>query len=428
MLTDRQIQAALKTCTSEVVLNDGAGGKGGGSLVLVVRRRADGCTANWSGQWWDDGKRRRKPLGPYPSVGLAAARQLYADQVRDVLAAGRNPLVAVLTADKPTVARLFTAYCDRMLADGKSSEPEYRRCLEAAAAAFGANRLAGDILPDDVSAYLAKVFARARSQADHERAYLHAAFQWGLRAAHDYRQDLRVDWGVRQNPVGAIPKDTAASRPRDRALTPDELAAVWHGLAGSRMGLEAATCVRMLILTGQRVREVLRMDRRHIDLARMLWTMPAMSTKGGLQGKRATAHVIPLPELARPVLQQLMAANKSGPLFANRKGEPMADNSIRQALVDLQTDLAMDPFQPRDLRRTWKTRTADAGIARFERDLIQQHQQGDTGSKHYDMATYTPQLRAAMDTWNDWLEQLIAGKQSRAALTHAGALQAQAQA
>lgn len=427
MLTDRQIQAALKNCTSETVLNDGAGGKGGGSLVLVVRRRADGCTANWSGQWWDDGKRRRKALGPYPSIGLAAARQLYADQVRDVLAAGRNPLVSVVAADKPTVARLFAAYCDRMRADGKSSEPEYRRCLEAAAEVFGANRLAGDILADDVSAYLAKVFTRARSQADHERAYLHAAFQWGLRAGHDYRQDQRVDWGVRQNPVGAIPKDTAASRPRDRALTPDELAALWHGLDGSRMSLEAATCVRMLVLTGQRVREVLRMDRRDVDLVRMLWTMPAMSTKGGRQGKRITSHAVPLPELARPFLQRLMAVNKTGPLFANRKGETMADNTIRQSLFDLQADLGMDSFQPRDLRRTWKTLTADAGIDRFSRDLIQQHEQGDTGSKHYDMATYGPQMRAAMNRWNDWLVSALA-EQPRAPLPQPGALQAQPQA
>lgn len=407
MLTDRQIQAELKTCTAETVLNDGAAGKGGGSLVLVVRRRADGCTANWYGQWWDDGRRRRKPLGPYPSIGLAAARQLYADQVRDVLAAGRNPLVAVVAADKPTVARLFGAYCDQMRADGKSSEPEYRRCLDAAAQVFGASRLAGDITAEDVSAHLARVYGRARSQADHERAYLHAAFQWALRAAHDYRQDQRVDWGVRANPVGAVPKDTGASQPRDRALTPAEVAMLWHGLPGSRMGLEAASCVRLLILTGQRVREVLRMDRRHIDLARMLWTMPAMVTKGGLQGKRTTAHVVPLPDLARPVLQQLMAANRTGPLFANRNGEPMADNSIRQALLDLQTDLAMDPFQPRDLRRTWKTLTGDAGIDRFTRDLIQQHEQGDTGSRHYDMAGYAQQMRAAMDSWNGWLGSVL---------------------
>lgn len=167
MLTDRQIQAALKTCTSETVLNDGAGGKGGGSLVLVVRRRADGCTANWYGQWWDGGKRRRKPLGPYPRVGLAAARQLYADQVRDVLAAGRNPLVAVLAADKPTVSRLLSAYCDRMKADGKASEPEYRRCLEAAADARGHGHLErlADVSPCETAARRARAAWRSQCTA-----------------------------------------------------------------------------------------------------------------------------------------------------------------------------------------------------------------------------------------------------------------------
>lgn len=425
-MTPSEIARAIKQCTSETVLRDTTGERGSGVLMLVLRKYTTGVTAMWTAMWQQDGKRRKLQLGRYPDLSLSDARSAFNTKVRDVLAAGKNPAVTVLLADKPTVSRLLAAYCDRMKADGKSSEPEYRRCLEAAAAAFGPNRLAGDITAEDVSAYLAKVFSRARSQADHERAYLSAAFRWALKAAHDYRQAERVDWGIRQNPVAAIPKDTAASAPRDRALTPDELRTVWRGLDGSRMGLEAASCVRMLILTGQRVREVLRMDRRHIDLGRMLWTMPAKLTKGGKQGKRTTAHVIPLPALAKPVLQLLMAANKTGPLFQNRKGELMADNSIRQSLVDLQTDLGLEHFQARDLRRTWKTLTADAGIDRFTRDLIQQHEQGDTGSKHYDMATYGPQMRAAMDRWNAWLVSVLA-EQPGPALHEAGAVDAQPQ-
>lgn len=65
-------------------------------------------------------------------------------------------------------------------------------------------------------------------------------------------------------------------------------------------------------------------------------------------------------------------------------------------------------FQARDLRRTWKSRTHDAGIDRFTRDLIQQHAKGsDTGSKHYDRADYFKQMREAMDKWNAWLTAVV---------------------
>ena len=66
------------------------------------------------------------------------------------------------------------------------------------------------------------------------------------------------------------------------------------------------------------------------------------------------------------------------------------------------------PFQPRDLRRTWKSRAGDAGIDRFTRDLIQQHAQTDTGSKHYDRYDYLPQMREAMNKWEIWLRNAIA--------------------
>ena len=68
----------------------------------------------------------------------------------------------------------------------------------------------------------------------------------------------------------------------------------------------------------------------------------------------------------------------------------------------------MPAFQPRDLRRTWKSRTHDAGIDRFTRDLIQQHAKSDTGTKNYDRADYFEQMKEAMTKWNAWLEATVA--------------------
>ncbi|WNL50865.1 integrase [Xanthomonas phage Murka] len=59
------------------------------------------------------------------------------------------------------------------------------------------------------------------------------------------------------------------------------------------------------------------------------------------------------------------------------------------------------------MRRTWKSRTHDAGISRETRDLIQQHAKNDTGSKSYDRADYLPQMREAMSKWADWLSEPV---------------------
>lgn len=393
MLSPRQIESAMKKCTSETVLNDGSGSKGAGSLVLVVRRRADGCTANWYGQWWESGARKRKPLGPYPSIGLATARQLYEVQVRDTLAVGKNPRVHITTAERPTLKRLFDAYCDRMEADGKTSAKEVRRCLGFAADAIGGQRLAGEIEAADLSAYLGKLYAAGTPvAADRVRAYMSAAFNFGMKSAHDYRQELRQAWGIKVNPAQAVPKDTNASQPRDRALTAAEIGQLWRGFTDSRFAPETVAAVRLLLCTGQRVLELLRVEAHEVDLVDKVWRMPAEKTKMGL-----APHTVPLTDLSMDLFKGLMVRRPSGPLFE------MEHQVINRAIGRWLKGQTMPHFQTRDLRRTWKSRAADAGVDRFTRDLIQQHAMGDTGSRHYDRADYLQQMRAAMTKWSDWL-------------------------
>lgn len=397
-MTPAEITRAIKRCTSEVVLHDTTGERGTGVLLLVIRRYKQGVTCMWVAQWQQEGKRHKLQLGRYPDLSLIEARALFQVKVREVLAQRKNPRVQVVATERPTVARLFTAYADQMAADGKVSAGEVRRCLGFAATELGETRLAGEIEPADVSAYLGKLYARGKPvAADRVRSYLSAAFNYGLKAAHDYRQEVRQDWGIKVNPVTAVPKDTSASQPRDRALTRTELAQLWHGMTDDRFALETVAAIRLLICTGQRVLELLRIEAHEVDLVDRVWRMPAEKTK-----TKIAPHDVPLPDLAVPVLKQLLAVRRRGFLFGN-----MEHQVINRAISRWLADVDMPHFQTRDLRRTWKSRAADAGVDRFTRDLIQQHAQGDTGSKHYDRADYLPQKRAAMNAWNDYLVRAI---------------------
>lgn len=397
MLSDRQIQAALKRCENEVTLNDGAGGHGTGSLVLIARRRQSGVTAQWVGRWWVDNRQRKKTLGRYPDVPLQRARELFDEQVRGVLSVGRNPAAMAVAAERPTVQRLFSAYCDRMAADGKSSAVEVRRCLGFAADHFGANKLAADIHASDVSAYLATIYGRgAKVAADRVRSYLSAAFNFGLKSSNDYRAELRQDWGIQSNPVAAVQKDNSASQPRDRALTAKELAVFWHALDQGGFALETRAALRLMICCGQRLRETLRMEAHEVDLDAKVWHIPAPKTKG-----KRFPHSVPLPPLAVATIKELLKVHRAGVLM------PIQDHSVTTAVMRWLDDASMAHFQVRDLRRTWKTRAADAGLDRFTRDLIQQHAKLDTGSKHYDRADYLPLVTDAMAKWGVWLEKCL---------------------
>lgn len=394
MLSDRQIQSAMKRCTAQVTLNDGNSGHGTGSLVLVVNRRQNGVSAHWVGRWWTDGRQRKKTLGRYPDVTLQQARDLFGDQVRSVLAAGLNPKAQAVAHQRATVSRLFTEYCDRMVADDKSSAGEVRRCLKYASDHFGQDRPAGEIHPSDVSAYLASIYNRgAAVAADRVRSYLSAAFNYGMKASHDYRSEQRQDWGIAANPVTAVRKHASASKPRDRALSAAEIRTFWHGMDGGGFAIETRAALRLMICCGQRLRETLRIEAHEIDLEAGLWTMPADKTKVG-----RFQHVVPLPSSAVAVLRELMQLRPSGRLI------PITEAAVSRSVARWLRGGHMDAFQPRDLRRTWKSRAADAGVDRFTRDLIQQHAMGDTGSRHYDRADYLPKMREAMAKWDVWLQ------------------------
>ena len=426
-MTPIEITRAIKNCTGETVLRDSTGERGTGVLMLIIRRYKQGVTCMWHAQWQQDGKRRKLQLGRHPDLGLTEARALFNLKVREVLAAKKNPAVQVVVAERPSLKRLCDAYCDRMEADGKTSAKEVRRCLGFACDAIGGHRLAGEVDPSDISAYLGKLYANGTPvAADRVRAYLSAAFNFGMKSAHDYRQELRQAWGIKANPVQAVPKDTGASQPRDRALTATEIAVVWHGFSDARFAVETVAAVRLLLCTGQRVLELLRVEAHEIDLVDKVWRMPAAKTKMG-----AAPHVVPLPDLAVEVFGQLIAKRKDGFLFVGLKGDVIEHQVINRALGRWQSgltdDAKMEAFQTRDLRRTWKSRAADAGVDRFTRDLIQQHAMGDTGSKHYDRADYLGQTRDAMVKWNDWLVSVLA-KHPGGSVAVLGAVQAHVQA
>ena len=406
-ITDKLIQSTIKSVLTETNLCDGADGRGTGSLNLYFLRGVKGVTASWLVQWKREGQRQKVTIGRYPELSLRDARLKFQKEISPHIQAGLNPRSLAAKHESPTVEALFKAYIAAMREAGKRSAVEVERALltatRCAADVLGRKSAAASITPGDITRVLAGMYSRdAKVGADRTRAYLSAAFNWGLKAANDYRVKDRQAWGYAFNPVAAVVRDTGVNKTRERTLSEVEIRALWADLlALNGFSLQVANAVFMLLCCGQRVRETLRARGEHIDLAAMTWTLPRDTTKGGKQ-----EHTIPLPDQAIKLISMASLYLGTGNMFPARSGSTsgtISDSSINNALRRWTEKRGFEPMQTRDIRRTWKSRAADAGVDRFTRDLIQQHTSGDTGSKFYDRADYRKQMREGMDLWSKWL-------------------------
>lgn len=346
-----------------------------------------------------------------PDKARAMARDIF-----QAVAGGSDPAAErkPAAASTITIESMFEARIAAMRVRDRANATEVERVLlrskNNAADSLGRTTAPADVTANDVVKFVSTFYkAGHRGAADKARGYLAAAFAWAIKSANDYTVASRQDWGLTHNPAADVAKDHGAITVRDRNLDAAELRAVWEschdGQGGFSEGVEA--CLKVMIACGQRVQETLRMDGSEVDLDAMVWRMPAHKTKG-----KKRPHTIPLPRVIIPTLLALKAKHGDGPLFVARTGSTQAtlgaisvSHAVRRWCES--EDCKMLAFQPRDLRRTWKSRTHDAGIDRFTRDLIQQHAKQDTGSKNYDRADYSAQMRDAMDKWNAWLNGVL---------------------
>lgn len=423
-ITNTAILAAVKRAQAQgktVTLKD-PGPRGGGRLALQVRPGAEAPTAEWYAVYYRQERRQQLKLGTYPALSLAAARESFRRDYEPIIAAGLDPRAARQEAALQrrmagTVEALFRAYIEHMKALGRKSWPEYERALLTlsynAADGLGRDRLACDVLPSDVAAYLGTIYRRgARSHADHIRSYMHAAFEWGLRADHDYRQQRAADafrWGLKMNPVSAVPRDTEASQAGERTLSPDELRAFWLWLQGR--SCNASRVLLLQIATGQRVQMLSWLGPRHFNSAEELLEWPSEEMKG------KAPHVLPLPVAATALLSTL-PANDAGLYFPqpHKPGRWVTHFTVGDLCRTYCAEVGCEPFTPRDIRRTWKTLTGLAGIDKEMRDRLQHHAMRDVGSRHYDRYSYLREKRQAMAVWSDWLDSLLNGNRAKVAL------------
>lgn len=343
-----------------------------------------------------------------PEKARELARKIFAQ-----VAEGQDPVAerkpVKTTQPTVTVEKMFQGYVASMRSKGRVSAHDVERALlyasNNAADSLGRTRHPAEITAMDVVNHVSELFKEGhRNSADKHRSYICSAYTWAMKSANDYTAQHRQNWGIDRNPAADVAKDPEAVGTRDRNLSAEEIKLLWDATEFDGFNIEIGCCIRLLICCGQRVQETLRLEGSEIDFEKAIWTMPAHKTKS-----RKYPHIIPLPRQAIPVLKILTTLHGNGMLFPGRWGDSLLDHrSVNYAISRWLKTVDVPHFQSRDLRRTFKSRTHDAGIDRFTRDLLQQHITGNVvSSKHYDRAEYVKQKQEAMQKWSDYLDVVI---------------------
>jgi len=358
-------------------------------------------------------KRTQVNLGRYPGTSLKEAREK-AQAYRDRLAIGVDPKdeikkereLEIKLAIRPTVAALFDTYIADLEMDGKRSAPEVRRIFNKHIKVIIGDTVAAEVTTGDILDVLTPIVQRGSLvHADNVRAYLRAAFEFGLHAETTTRWRGRVPrFGLSHNPVANTKKAVRRKPVGHRALSPDEVAHVWH--AGA-ISLPSHLALKLLIATGQRVEEVLQASWSEFNLAEGLWTIPAERRKS--RHDVMEPHIVPLTDFHITLLKQVQETTKHTDwLFPHQdRMQPRKADALYQAVHRFCRANGIKSFAPRDCRRTFKTLTGSIGIDLVLRNRLQGHAMMDVGSVHYDRWGYLPEKRQAMETWAIWLEHII---------------------
>lgn len=353
------------------------------------------------------GKLRRMTLGKYPTISLEKVREL-AGKILTQVEHGEDPqhekqqaksTGAVHRSDPVTVADGIGRYVaehvkvknkPRKKADG-SLFWERERLLNLHVVSYMGGMPITEVARKDVLAMHRLVEKRAgATAADRAAEALRAAFNW--------LEDTEL---VEDVPSIRLKKKARRSDAmRHRVLTDDEIRVLWAGLDDEG---PFGCIVRLLLLTGQRRREVAEMTWSELDLETAQWEIPPERTKNKLP------HFVPL---APAVVALIDGRERIGEhVFTTTGITPFSGYSRSKERLDRR--IGFSDWTLHDLRRTYVTRLNELGVQPHIVEACVNHISGIAKAGVagiYNKAEYLAERKAAMERWATVLDSIVVGK------------------
>jgi integrase len=341
--------------------------------------RINGRTKTWIVMYGP--KRTLKTLGRYPAVSLADAR--------------KEALVYLGTTPVPTTAPKFGPALETFLAEhyeGKRgrTKHEAKRLLERHFIPSFEKRPLDTISDQDVKARLDPL-GNTPSERLHAFRAIRTFFNWSTRPPRRY---------IKQSPLqGYEPPGQDAKG--TRKLSDAELKAVW--LACDKQPHFFGKMVKLLILWGTRNGETGRLQRK--------WIEDGVLTIPGTHTKNKRPHAIPLLPMAKELLDSLPMAGVY--FFPGKKpGTHFNDGSWGKFKQELDEHTGInEPWQLRDLRRTFRTNMSRLKVPRSLCEQMLNHVTGagkNDLDEIYDRYEYLDEKREALLKHEQFLTKLLA--------------------
>lgn len=218
------------------------------------------------------------------------------------------------------------------------------------------------------------------------------------------------NWAVERDILAASPcKAVAAPAPivsRDRILSDEEVKLFWH--ACDQIGFPFGPLGKLLLLTGQRLREVGGMTECELDPDQHQWTIPRE------RAKNDEKHVVPLSKAAEEVIAGLRRIHGAKRYVFTTTGETSVSGYSRakeqiDRLMKAEGEGGIAPWTFHDLRRTVASGMARLGIALPTIEKILNHRSGSFAGivGVYQRHDFADEKRRALEGWAGFLLKLI---------------------
>ncbi len=382
-LTVRQVEAIKPGATDVIVWDSELAGfgckvtpKGKRSYFLYYRTK--------------EGQQRRPTIGVHGPMRPEAAREISRRWLADV-AQGKDPSQE-RTQDR--VAPTMRELCGRYMAEHAetrkkdSSIRNDRRLIDThVLPAIGAKKVASVTRADIAGlhhALRATPYEANRMLAMASKMFS-LAERWGLRPDNS-------------NPAKNI--DRYREEKRERYLNSAEVARLWQVLnsdaAAAKASPAAIAAIKLLMLTGRRLNEVLGLKWAWVDLDAKVLRLP--DTKNG-------ALLVSLGDVAVSVLAELKASGRDDTyvIAGQRKGAPLVN--LQKPWRAVRALAGLDDVRIHDLRHTFASIGAGMGMSLHMLGRLLGHTQAATTSRYAHLAQ--DPVRTAADAIGAELMRLI---------------------
>jgi integrase len=363
----------------------------GEGLRLIVGATG---TRKWVFRFMRRGRSQEMGLGG-SDVSLALARERAAD-ARRALTAGQNPIDAARLAKvaRPTFGQVADEFLAAKASEWRNSKhrAQWNMTLEKYAGLLRA-RPVNEIDTAAVLEALRPLWTSIPETASRLRGrietVLDAARARGLIGQHEANP---ARWRGHLDKL--LPKRQKLTRGHHAAMPFADVPAFLAQLRERESG--AALALEFTILTAARTSETLGAKWTEINLARKLWTVPAVRMKGGRE------HRVALSNRATAILETLAAAKTGEYVFpGQRLGKPLSSMAMEMVLRRTKAHgVTVHGF--RSSFRDWC-----GEVSTFPREVAEAalaHVAGDQTERAYRRGDALEKRRALMEAWAAYCE------------------------